>query len=127
MIESGTVSSLSQTGSITFTDIDSRDRVSISEALKSISGTKRDSSVLSISSVNQSLIKDAFSTNVDNTSTNNGTINWDYAITQANINFLGAGESVTAVFTVSITNNVGQESSQDVTITLTGQNKARQR
>uniref|UniRef100_UPI003593C01A beta strand repeat-containing protein n=1 Tax=Aestuariivirga sp. TaxID=2650926 RepID=UPI003593C01A len=75
-------------------------------------------------------IIDAFDISPDTAQNNSGTVNWTYTIDEAKLDFLGAGEIVTAVFTITLTDDSGQSSadgpnevnrsSQDVTITIRG-------
>ena len=55
---------------------------------------------------------------------NNGTINWDYTIADADLDFLAAGETVTVVFTITVDDGNGGTDTQDVTINITGSNDA---
>ena len=54
--------------------------------------------------------------------TNDGTIAWDYSIAEGALDFLAAGEKVTAVFTVTVNDQKGGTDTQDVTVTITGTN-----
>ncbi|MGB5438795.1 MAG: VCBS domain-containing protein, partial [Gammaproteobacteria bacterium] len=111
-------STLSDAGSITFTDLDLTDTPTASEATKSIT------TALTLSAAQQAAIENAFSISAAAGNTNNGTINWDYIITEAELDFLAAGETVTVVFTITIDDGNGGTDSQDVTITITGSNDA---
>ncbi len=109
---------LSDAGSITFTDLDLTDTPTASEATKSITTT------LTLTAAQQSAIENAFTISADAGNTNNGTINWDYTISEASLNFLAAGETVTAVFTITMDDGNGGTDTQDVTISITGSNDA---
>ena len=69
-------------------------------------------------------IEAAFSISAAVGNSNNGSINWDYSITEGALDFLSAGEKVTAVFTITVNDQNGGSDTQDVTITLTGTNDA---
>ncbi len=56
--------------------------------------------------------------------TNDGTINWDYTITEAELDFLAAGETVTVVYTITVNDANGGTDTQDVTVTIIGSNDA---
>ncbi len=53
-----------------------------------------------------------------------GTVSWSYDISDADIDFLGAGDSVELQFEVSITDGNGGSTTETVTITVTGTNDA---
>jgi VCBS repeat-containing protein len=57
-------------------------------------------------------------------STNNGTINWTYAVTESSIDFLAAGEKVTLLETITVNDGKRGVASQEVSITITGTNDA---
>ncbi len=111
-------STLTDSGSITFSDLDLTDTPTASEATKSIT------SALTLSAAQQAAIENAFSISAAAGNTNNGTINWDYTITEAELDFLAAGETVTAVFTITVDDGNGGTDTQDVTVTITGANDA---
>ena len=79
---------------------------------------------LTLTADQQQSIEDAFTVHLSDDSTNNGAVHWTYSIDEVDLNFLAAGESVEAVFTVSIIDQIGASSSQDVSILLTGSNDA---
>ena len=117
-------SSLTDSGSITFTDVDLTDRPGATELLKSISATESDGiTALVLTPTQAQAIEDAFSIN-DSGNTNNGTVTWDYTIGETELDFLGQGETVTAVFTVTVTDDEGATDTQDITITINGSNDA---
>ena len=109
---------LSDTGSITFTDLDLTDTPTATEATKSVT------TALTLTAAQQSAIEDAFTISPDAGNTNNGTINWDYTITEADLDFLAAGETVTVVYTITVDDGNGGTDTQDVTVTITGANDA---
>ncbi len=114
---------LTETGSVTFTDVDLTDRPVGSEATKSVTALQQDgSTVLTLTAGQQADIEAAFSISDAAGNTNDGTVNWDYTISEAELDFLGAGEVVTAVFTITVTDDEDATDTQDVTITVTGHN-----
>ena len=114
---------LTDSGSITFTDVDLTDNPTATEATSSVTALAQDGeTVLTLTSAQQAAIEAAFSIENVNTNTNDGTVNWSYNISEVNLDFLGAGEVVTAVFTITVTDDEGATDTQDVTITLTGTN-----
>ncbi len=109
---------LTDSGSITFTDLDLTDTPTASEATKSVT------TALTLTAAQQTAIENAFTISADAGNTNNGTINWDYTITEAELDFLAAGETVTVVFTITVDDGNGGTDTQDVTVTITGANDA---
>ena len=79
---------------------------------------------LTLTAAQQTAIEDAFTISPDAGNTNNGTINWDYTITEAELDFLAVGETVTVVFTITVDDGNGGTDTQDVTVTITGANDA---
>ncbi len=114
---------LSDNGSITFTDIETKDRPIASSTLSSVSGLRQDgSTALVLSSAQEAIIKSGFSLTNLGSNTNNGTVNWDYSLSEVQLDFLGEGEVLTATFTITVDDQTGGTATQDVTITLTGKN-----
>ena len=109
---------LSDSGSITFTDLDLTDTPTATEATKSVT------TALTLTAAQQTAIEDAFTISPDAGNTNNGTINWDYTITEGELDFLAAGETVTVVYTITVDDGNGGTDTQDVTVTITGANDA---
>ncbi|MCP9882534.1 VCBS domain-containing protein, partial [Cyanobium sp. Alchichica 3B3-8F6] len=113
---------LSDSGSIAFADLDLTDRPTATEATKTVTALKADGTALTLSADQQAAIENAFSIAAAGGNTNDGTINWTYSISEANLNFLATGEVVTAVFTVTVDDGNGGTAQQDVTLTITGAN-----
>jgi len=125
-IASGFPAQLFDSGSITFTDLDVSDRPVTSVVTKSVTGAVRGGAAgsLTLTAGQLAAVESAFSITNASNNTNNGTVNWNYNITQANLDFLGSGQTVTAVFTITVTDTSGATASQDVTISLAGKNNA---
>ena len=108
-----------------FSDLDYTDRPVATELTSSIAAFEPDGiTTLTLTADQQQSIEDAFTVHLSDDSTNNGAVHWTYSIDEVDLNFLAAGESVEAVFTVSIIDQIGASSSQDVSILLTGSNDA---
>jgi len=113
--EDGTVS---EAGSITFTDLDLTDTPTATEATASIT------TALTLTGAQQAAIENAFTISADAGNANDGTINWDYTITEGELDFLANGETVTAVFTITVDDGNLGTATQDVTINIIGANDA---
>ena len=107
-----------KSGSITFTDLDLTDLPTATEATASVT------TALTLTPAQQAAIENAFTISAAGGNTNNGTINWDYTIADADLDFLAAGETVTVVFTITVDDGNGGTDTQDVTINITGSNDA---
>ncbi|MEN9774418.1 MAG: hypothetical protein RL322_1488, partial [Pseudomonadota bacterium] len=118
---------LTDSGSLTFADVDGLDRPSATEATKSITASRvvnNVSSTITLTSEQVQLIENAFSITPQSSNTNNGTVDWSYSISESVLHFLGQGDTVTAVFTVTVGNQALGQATQDVTITIAGSNDA---
>ena len=87
---------LTDAGSITFTDLDLTDTPTATEVTKSVT------TALTLTGAQQAAIENAFSISPDAGNTNDGIINWDYTITEGELDFLAAGETVTVVYTITV-------------------------
>ncbi len=109
---------LSDNGSIKFTDLDLTDRAIATEVTKSVTSTT------TLTPSQQTAIENAFSIANTAGNANNGEVTWNYTIAETDINYLAVGETVTAVFTITVNDANGGIASQDVTVTITGTNDA---
>ncbi len=101
-------------GAIHFTDIDLTDRPTASVASQSVTWTGG-----TLTSDQIHALEHAFSlTQLDNT--NNGTIDWTYAIVDGALDFLAVGKTATVTSTVELTDGQGGSDTATVTITLHG-------
>ncbi len=101
-------------GAIDFTDIDLTDRPTAcvtSQSVTSTGGTLTSDQICALEHA-LSLAQ------LDNT--NNGTIDWTYAITDGALDFLAEGQTATVTSTVELTDHQGGNDSATVTITLYG-------
>ncbi|MGJ8569716.1 MAG: tandem-95 repeat protein [Hoeflea sp.] len=115
---------LQTAGSISFADVDLSDRPLASEATRSVTVN---GGAPALTAPQLAAIEAGFTITPDGVSganTNNGTVNWDYSIAEGNVDFLALGESVTAVFTITVDDQNGGTDTQDVTVTITGTNDA---
>jgi VCBS repeat-containing protein len=116
---------LTDNGSLTFTDVDLTDSPVATFAATSVAAMNG-SAALALTNVQQAAIEAAFTINNEAGNANDGTVSWDYTITEGAIDFLGEGETVTAIFTVTVTDDEQATATQDVTVTITGTNDAPQ-
>ncbi|WP_148571735.1 VCBS domain-containing protein [Aliarcobacter cryaerophilus] len=124
VINSGKPFELADKGTIVFSDVDFSNKPTTSKALNTITAYKRDgTTTFTLTDAQKNSIIDGFKISSGADNTNNGNINWEYAISQSNIDFLGSGEQVTVIFTISVDDGKGGIDTQDITIKLTGENK----
>jgi VCBS repeat-containing protein len=104
-------------GSLSFTDVDIGDTHSASASLQSASWSAGGT----IPSASQSALANAMSASiaVDGTS---GTLDWHFALADKNVDFLAVGETLSAVYNVTVTDNNGAQSTRPVTVVFTGTN-----
>ncbi len=108
---------LNDSGSITFTDLDLTDRPTATEATSSVTSPD-----ITLTTAQRTAIENAFTITNVAMNTNDGTVNWDYTIADSDLDFLGEGETVKAVYTITVTDDENAITTQDVTITITGAN-----
>ena len=114
---------LSDAGSIAFADVDLTDVPTATAATKSVEAYRVGGlTPLVLTGDQQAAIEAAFSIAPAGGNFNNGTINWTYSIAEGGLDFLAEGETVTAVFTVTVDDQEGGEVTQDVTVNITGTN-----
>ena len=113
---------LSDSGSVTFTDLDLSDRPVGDKATKSVTAKRANNTPFTLTNPQQTAIVNAFTIADSGDNTNNGTVNWDYTIANADLGFLAKDETVVAVFTITVDDGNGGTDSEDVTVTITGAN-----
>jgi VCBS repeat-containing protein len=107
--EDATSPTLTDTGTITFDDLDLTDTHSVSvtnAAGNTLGGTLG------------AIVTDTA------TGAGDGTVTWTYTVANSATQYLGEGETATETFTVTISDGKGGTVSQDITITITGTNDA---
>jgi VCBS repeat-containing protein len=108
-------------GVISFNDVDLADRPSVNYQFKDVTAFAEDQiTSLSLSASQISEITAGFTASVRAGSTNSGSIDWNYSVDQPKLNFLGANQTVTLKFTVTVSDGIVSSVPQDVTITITG-------
>ena len=122
LTEGGT---LTKNGSVTFSDADTSNRPTATKADKSITAKAQDgTTALTLTADQIAALKAAFSISTPSSNTNTGTVNWSFNIAESSIDFLKQGETVTAVFSIIVTDDFNAKATQDVTVTITGTNDA---
>ena len=115
--------SLSDSGKIAFADVDLTDRPKANITAKVVTGVKADGqTALTLSAAQISDLEAAFALSAADSNGHDGIINWAYTIDESKLNFLGADEVVTAIFTVTLNDGKGASLNQDVVVTIKGTN-----
>jgi VCBS repeat-containing protein len=108
----------SSPGSLSFTDADLNDTHAVAVSL--------DSAVWSanpffVPGQTLSDLQSALATTLnDSTGTGSGSVDWSFSIPDADLDFLAAGETLTATYDVTVSDGAGSSSTQNVVITMTG-------
>ncbi len=116
--EDASTPTLTDSGSVTFTEVDETDMISSSVALSSTSTTGP-----TIPAGLATALSSALS--LAQTGTNDGTIVWNFNLANNVTQYLAAGETVTAVYTITVTDDSGtanNTATRDVTVVITGTN-----
>jgi VCBS repeat-containing protein len=113
---------LRDTGSISFNDLDLTNTSSVTATF--ISATASGSAIVS-SSLDAALrAASTFSLNGAgvNAPAHDGTVGWTFALDNALVQYLAAGDTVTTVYRISVTDTSGSTTNQDVTVSINGTN-----
>ena len=106
----------SPTGTLSFTDVDLSDTHSVSVAVDSIVW----STGFSVPPETFADLQTALLTTLhDSSGTGSGGIDWTFSIQDKDLDFLGAGDTLTVTYDVAV-NDAAASSTQQVTITITG-------
>ena len=108
VVEDADDPTLSDTGTITFDDVDLTDTHSIDPVTASASNTLGGTLIASITD--------------SATGAGSGTVTWTYEVANSATQYLGAGQTATESFTVRIRDNNGGFVDQLITVTVTGTN-----
>ena len=115
---------ISDTGTLTFTDIDQNDTSNTTRIDKegvSVTAYRADGTTEFTLTADQiDNINNAFGINPTTSSNNSGSIDWTYAIDGSNISFLEEDERIEAIFTVWVEDQHGERATKDVTVTISG-------
>ncbi|MGB7344042.1 MAG: cadherin domain-containing protein [Pirellulaceae bacterium] len=118
--EDAATPNLTDTGSVTFAEVDDSDALTSSAALSGTSTTGP-----AIPSGLSTALASALS--LTQTGTNDGAIDWDFTVANSLTQYLADGETVTATYTIALTDDSGtgnNTATQNVTVIITGTNDA---
>jgi VCBS repeat-containing protein len=107
----------SVSGTLSFTDVDVDDTHTASASLHSATW----SGGATIPAATQTALTTAMSDSISLDSTA-GTLSWQFSLADQFVDFLAVGETLTAVYDVTVTDNHNASSTQQVTIVFTGTN-----
>jgi VCBS repeat-containing protein len=110
---------LTETGLMQFFDVDLSDTHVIGASLQSAAL----SSGGPVSAGLTAALNAAVSTSLPNVATGDGsgTLQWDFALANSEVQFLNAGETLTAVYDINVTDENGAVATQTVTVNITGE------
>jgi VCBS repeat-containing protein len=112
-------------GTLSFTDVDLTDTHTVSTKLTSalLSGAQITTLAPAPLKFFETALTASIAAGNDSTQQNTGTINWSLADLRAYLaDFVPAGDTLTLVYTVTVTDSQGATSTQDITVTITGNN-----
>ncbi len=118
--EDASTPALTDSGSVTFAEVDDTDLITSSVALTTTSTTGP-----AIPAGLATALSSALSLN--QSGTNDGTIAWNFNLANNLTQYLAAGETVTAVYTITVADDSGtanNTATRDVTVVITGTNDA---
>ncbi|MFG5121785.1 beta strand repeat-containing protein, partial [Methylorubrum sp. POS3] len=125
-IKEGAASSYLRTGSLNFADSDTGDTLTVGLASQTIVYRSSDGTDLtsSLTSAQTAAFLQAFSIPGGSLGRNSGSQTWSYALSEGNLDFLAAGQTVTVTSTVQVSDGNGGSATKDVVVTVTGTNDA---
>ncbi|MFM9939403.1 MAG: beta strand repeat-containing protein, partial [Hyphomicrobiaceae bacterium] len=112
---------LTDSGSITFTDADTTDLSTTTQVLFGTATT----SVTPIPGPLATALATALALSGDTTGVHAGTVNWDFTLPNSLVNYLAEGETITATYRISVQDDssaLDSTATQDVVVTITGNN-----
>ena len=118
VVEDAATPNLTDSGSVTFDELDETDVITSSVAIKSTTTTGPAVPTDLATALNSAL-------SINQTGSNDGTIDWDFSVGNDLTQYLAAGETVTVTYTITVTDDSGtgtDSTTQDVTVVITGTN-----
>ena len=118
--QAGSAALLSAAGTLAFSDADLRDTHTVSASFQSLLTAKG----THVPSATQQALKSALNATLVQDSTNGagGSLSWNFGIADRLVDFLGAGETATAIYQITVNDGHGGKATQSVKVTLTGAN-----
>lgn len=105
-------------GSLSFTDADLSDTHTVAVSLDSAVWSANPFFVPAQTFAD---LQSALATTLnDSTGTGSGSVNWSFSIPDEDLDFLAAGDTLTATYDVTVSDGAGSSSTQNVVITMTG-------
>ena len=120
VVEDATTPNLTDTGSVTFAEVDETDVLTSSVAL---TGTATTGPAIPAGLATAL----ASAVTLNQTGTNDGSIAWDFNVANSLVQYLVDGETITLTYTITVTDDSGTANvatTQDITVTITGTNDA---
>nr|WP_246504522.1 VCBS domain-containing protein [Bradyrhizobium agreste] len=112
------------TGTIHFKDIDLTDRPTVTNVAYALTWLDTDHTTqLTLSPDEITALEQALTLSATGNK-NNGAIGWSYSIADSALDFLGEGQTVTVVSTITLADHQGKTDTAAVTVTITGKNDA---
>lgn len=111
-------------GTIHFTDVDLTDRPTVAGVAHALTWLDADHTTqLTLSPAEITALEQAL-TLQESGNKNNGAVGWSYSIADSALDFLGQGQTVTMVSTITLADHQGKTDTAAVTVTITGKNDA---
>jgi VCBS repeat-containing protein len=111
-----------QSGVVTFADPDALDTPTASLTPESVVWTDANGNIHQLSTSQIAAFTQALTISPESGNTNDGTIDWNYAIANSSLAFLGAGETVAVSAEITVSDGHGGTVDTPVTITVNGVN-----
>ena len=109
-------------GTIHFTDVDLTDRPTATISGQSVTWTDAHNNSMSLNSTQVTELEQAF--HISQSGNNNGAVGWTYSITDSDLDFLGAGQTLTVTSNVKLDDHEGGSDTAQVTVTVHGSDDA---
>jgi VCBS repeat-containing protein len=106
-------------GTIHFTDVDLTDRPTARISEQCVTWTDANGCTLSLTPYQEAALEHALKLSQSG-NTNNGAVDWTYAVADRDLDFLGAGQTLTITSMVTIDDHQGGRTSVPVTVTING-------
>jgi T1SS-143 domain-containing protein len=112
---------LNSTGTLIFTDVDLNDHHTVSTSVASATWSGGDTLPSGLAAALAGALS---TTQADSAGSGSGSIAFTFSADDSTFNFLAASQTLTIIYEVTVTDNNGVNSTQPITITVTGTNDA---